>query len=44
MLLWWRRWHIDGTFCVLYTATAAHCEVDGITVRQIGGRESEISY
>jgi hypothetical protein len=44
MLLWWRRWHVDGTFCVLYTPSSAHCEVDGITVRQIGGRESEISY
>lgn len=44
MLLWWRRWQIDGTFCLLYTATAAHCEVDGIAVRQIAGPESEISY
>jgi hypothetical protein len=44
MLLWWRRWQVDGTFCILYTANAAHCEIDGITVRQIGGPEGETSY
>lgn len=44
MLLWWRRWQVDGTFCLLYTPTAAHCEIDGIAVRQIGGPESEIRY
>jgi hypothetical protein len=44
MLLWWRRWQIDGTFCLLYTASAAHCEIDGIAVRQRAGPESEASY
>jgi hypothetical protein len=44
MLMWWRRWQTDGTFCVLYTASDAHCEVDGVAVRQIGGRETDIQY
>lgn len=30
MLLWVRRWRTDGMFCVLYSATGAHCEVDGV--------------
>jgi hypothetical protein len=44
MLLWWRRWQVDGTFCLLYSATDAHCEVDGIAVRQRAGPESETTY
>ena len=27
--LWWRRWSVDGTFCVLFTDKDAYCEVDG---------------
>ena len=27
--LWWRRWSVDGTFCVLFTEQDAYCEVDG---------------
>ncbi|MBA3318742.1 MAG: hypothetical protein H0T50_11730 [Gemmatimonadales bacterium] len=27
--LWWRRWHAEGLFCVLYSATGAYCEIDG---------------
>jgi len=27
--LWWRRWSVDGTFCVLFTDQDAYCEVDG---------------
>ncbi|MCU0620141.1 MAG: hypothetical protein MUC69_01405 [Gemmatimonadales bacterium] len=29
MLMWWKRWHRDGMFCVLYSARDAWCEVDG---------------
>jgi hypothetical protein len=29
MLMWWRRWKVDGMFCVLYTQKDAYCEVDG---------------
>ena len=29
MLMWWRRWKMDGMFCVLYTQKDAYCEVDG---------------
>ena len=28
-LMWWRRWRIDGVFCVLYSAADAYCELDG---------------
>jgi len=27
--LWWRRWNVDGTFCVLFSERDAYCEVDG---------------
>ena len=29
MLMWWQRWHSDGTFCLLYAEDQAHCEIDG---------------
>jgi hypothetical protein len=29
MLMWWRRWRADGTFCLLYAEDQAHCEIDG---------------
>jgi hypothetical protein len=29
MLMWWRRWNSDGTFCLLYSQDQAHCEIDG---------------
>ena len=29
MLMWWQRWKMDGTFCLLYTEDEAHCEIDG---------------
>jgi hypothetical protein len=29
MLMWWRRWNSDGTFCLLYSPDQAHCEIDG---------------
>jgi len=29
MLMWWRRWKVNGMFCVLYTQREAYCEVDG---------------
>lgn len=31
MQLWWRRWRVDGAFCVLYTEMEAYCEVNGAT-------------
>lgn len=27
--IWWRRWKMDGVFCVLFSATDAYCEIDG---------------
>jgi hypothetical protein len=30
MLMWWQRWKATGIFCVLYSADAAHCELDGV--------------
>jgi hypothetical protein len=27
--LWWRRWNVEGMFCVLYSGTDAYCEIDG---------------
>ncbi len=29
MLLWWRRWQVNGMFCVLYSDTDAFCEMLG---------------
>lgn len=29
MLNWGRRWNALGTFCLLYTETMIHCELDG---------------
>ena len=29
MLMWWRHWKMDGTFCLLYAQNEAHCEIDG---------------
>ena len=29
MLMWWQRWKMDGTFCLVYTEDEAHCEIDG---------------
>jgi hypothetical protein len=29
MLMWWRRWNTDGTFCLVYAEDRAHCEIDG---------------
>lgn len=31
MQLWWRKWRVDGAFCVLYTEMEAYCEVNGAT-------------
>jgi hypothetical protein len=28
-VMWWRRWHTQGMFCVLFSATEAYCEIDG---------------
>ena len=29
MLMWWQRWKVDGTFCLLYAENEVHCEIDG---------------
>lgn len=29
MMLWWRRWNIDGIFCLLYSPTEVICEMEG---------------
>jgi hypothetical protein len=36
MRLWYDRWHADGVFCLIYSATTAHCEADGV----VGGMRS----
>jgi hypothetical protein len=29
MMLWWRRWNLDGVFCLLYSSTEVICEMEG---------------
>ncbi|MGH7509860.1 MAG: hypothetical protein ACREMZ_10350 [Gemmatimonadales bacterium] len=29
MMLWWRRWKVDGIFCLLYSASEVICEIEG---------------
>lgn len=29
MMLWWRRWKVDGIFCLLYSAEEVICEIEG---------------
>jgi hypothetical protein len=29
MMLWWRRWRMDGIFCLLYSADEVICEIEG---------------
>jgi hypothetical protein len=29
MMLWWRRWNIDGVFCLLYSSDEVICEIEG---------------
>ena len=29
MMLWWRRWNIDGVFCLLYSHEEVICEIEG---------------
>jgi hypothetical protein len=29
MMLWWRRWAVDGVFCLLYTEKDVICEIEG---------------
>jgi hypothetical protein len=29
MMLWWRRWQVDGVFCLLYTDKDVICEIEG---------------
>jgi hypothetical protein len=29
MMLWWRRWQVDGVFCLLYSSDEVICEIEG---------------
>jgi hypothetical protein len=29
MMLWWRRWKVDGIFCLLYSSDEVICEIEG---------------
>jgi hypothetical protein len=29
MMLWWRRWNVDGIFCLLYSSDEVICEIEG---------------
>lgn len=29
MMLWWRRWRVDGIFCLLYSSEEVICEIEG---------------
>jgi hypothetical protein len=29
MMLWWRRWKMDGIFCLLYSGDEVICEIEG---------------
>jgi hypothetical protein len=29
MMLWWRRWQVDGIFCLLYSGEEVICEIEG---------------
>jgi hypothetical protein len=29
MMLWWRRWQVDGIFCLLYSHKDVICEIEG---------------
>lgn len=44
MMLWWRRWRVDGVFCVLYSQKAAHCETLGASGGPIAGPGTQTSY
>jgi hypothetical protein len=44
MGFWLERWTTDGVFCVLYSATAAHCEAAGAAGSLVAGPETAASY
>lgn len=29
MMIWWRRWQVDGVFCLLYSKEEVICEIEG---------------
>jgi hypothetical protein len=29
MMMWWRRWQVDGVFCLLYSNKEVICEIEG---------------
>jgi hypothetical protein len=29
MMMWWRRWRVDGIFCLLYSGEEVICEIEG---------------
>jgi hypothetical protein len=44
MMLWWKRWQVDGIFCVLYSPTMAHCETSGASAGLVAGPGTRTSY
>jgi hypothetical protein len=44
MLLWWKRWQVDGVFCVLYSPSVAHCETLGASAGLVAGPGTRTSY
>ncbi len=44
MGLWLERWAADGVFCVLYSASAAHCEAAGSAGSLVAGPGTAASY
>jgi hypothetical protein len=44
MMLWWKRWQVDGIFCVLYSPNMAHCETSGASAGLVAGPGTRTSY
>jgi len=44
MMLWWKRWQVEGIFCVLYSPTMAHCETSGASAGLVAGPGTRTSY
>lgn len=44
IMLWWRRWTVDGVFCVLYSSTEAHCELQGASASLVAGPGTRVVY
>lgn len=44
MMLWWKRWQVDGVFCVLYSPSQAHCETTGASPALVAGPGTQTRY